>query len=121
MRCESSDHRDIDDSTEPIDANDPADRIEHAEPSEPTERNDPTEPIESTEPFEPIDRNEFSDHNDQRELDDDAMPSVSRARRLLRPDSVCPGQVRSSRTAMAALRPFRAMTLPAGWVAAPQR
>ena len=112
MRWDISDQRDIDEmSAEPIDANDPAERIEHAEPTDPIDRNEPTEPIESIEPFEPIERNESSDHT--------ATTSSSQTS-LACPASVT-GQVRSARTAMAALRPLSAMTLPAGWVAAPQR
>ena len=53
---------------------------------------------------EPIERNESSDHNDHRDRDDVVMT-----------------QARSAMTAIAALRPLIAMTLPAGCVAAPQR
>ena len=104
VRCDSSDQRDIELSAEPIDANEPADRIEHAEPTEPIDRNEPTDPIDSIEPFEPIERNESSDHNAHRDRDDVVMT-----------------QARSAMTAIAALRPLIAMTLPAGCVAAPQR
>ena len=68
-RCESSDHRDHDESAEPIEAKDPIDSTEPAQPTEPIDRIDPTDPIESRDPFEPIERNERSDHNDRRDVE----------------------------------------------------
>jgi hypothetical protein len=105
---------------EATEKNEPTEKNENADPTEPIDKKDPTEPIESIDPFEPIERNESSDHSDQRELDGGLILAVSRTRPVADPP-VGVAQARSAMTAMAALRPFSAITLPAGWVAAPQR
>ena len=71
-RCDSADHRDADESSEPSEHQLPIDATEIADPIEPMERTDPTLPIDSTEPFDAMERNESCDQTDHR----DAMASI---------------------------------------------
>jgi hypothetical protein len=66
-RCDISDHRDSEESTEPADSHEPIEKIDSADPTLPMEANDPTLPIERTEPREAIDRTLSCDQSDQRE------------------------------------------------------
>ena len=66
-RCDRSDQREAEDSTEPAESHDPIERIDSAEPTLPIEANDPTLPIDRTEPREPIDSTLSCDHRDHRE------------------------------------------------------
>jgi hypothetical protein len=65
-----TDHRDIDDRADPIDAHEPIEKIEATDPALPTDRIEPTLPIDRIEPFDPMENNESSDHSDQRERGD---------------------------------------------------
>jgi hypothetical protein len=79
LRCDISDQRAIDDSTEPAESQEPIEKIDSAEPTLPIEAKDPTLPMDRTEPFEPMDKTLFSDHNDHREVSVFMSPSSQSA------------------------------------------
>jgi hypothetical protein len=66
-RCDISDQRDSEESTEPADSHEPIENIDSAEPTLPIEANDPTLPMDSTEPVDAIDSTLSCDHSDHRE------------------------------------------------------
>jgi hypothetical protein len=66
-RCDISDQRDSEESTEPADSHEPIEKNDSAEPTLPMEANDPTLPMDRTEPVEAIDSTLSSDHSDHRE------------------------------------------------------
>jgi hypothetical protein len=64
LRCESADHRDADESSEPTEHQLPIDATEIADPMDPIESTEPTLPIDSTEPFDAMERTESCDQSD---------------------------------------------------------
>jgi len=63
--CESIDHRDGAERTDPVPIQEPIENSEANEPMLPIEAQEPTLPIASTEPVDAIDSSESCDHSDQ--------------------------------------------------------